>query len=88
MKISTPRNLQAIAARTDAGTDLWLANLTGSGQRLILEGIGADARIGQLDAESFVAAASDPDALVQPSTPVKGSSIELDAYAVARIRAD
>jgi hypothetical protein len=87
VKIGAPRNVQAIAARNASGTDLWLANLTGGGQRLNLEGVGADPRIRLLEAASFVAAASDPDALVQPSPPMKGSSVELDAYAVARIRA-
>jgi len=45
----------------------------------------ADARISRLDADSFVAAVADIEAMDRLATPLGGGPLELDAYAVVRI---
>ena len=46
----------------------------------------ASGRIAILDARGFVAAAQSTDAMESFETPTVAAEIELDAYAVARIR--
>ena len=82
VEISAPRNVQAFAA----GNELWLANLTAEPQRVKVDA-GLSGSLAPLDAASFRAAMHDPDTLDHSKTPFGGDEIELDAYAVARIRA-
>ncbi len=76
--------VEAIAAQTDDGTELWLANRTGTPQLVRLPGPPRDAFV--LDADSFVAAAADPHARETLATPFTSSRITLAPYAVARLR--
>jgi hypothetical protein len=84
VEISHPREVQALAVETDAGTEIWIANLKGEPQRVTLEGASAG-KIAVLDAARFVEAAGAPD-LLEKAQPFSGSAIELDAYAVARVK--
>jgi hypothetical protein len=86
LDISAPREVQGIAVKSGAGSEIWLANLTGDKKRVALEAAPAEARISRLDADSFVAAARDIEALNRLEKPLGGGPIELDAYAVVRIR--
>jgi D-apionolactonase len=86
VNISAPREIQAIAATTESGEEIWLANLTGNARRVNLHAGSTAGRISVLDAESFVAATKSPDALDRLAKPLKQFEIELDAYAVARIQ--
>ncbi len=81
VEISAPRELQAFAA----GNELWLANLMGEPKRAALDA-ALTGGLALLDAESFVAAMREPDALDRLEHPFAGAEVELDAYAVARLR--
>ena len=86
-EVSVPREIQALAFETEAGLELWLANLMGEERRVRLEGLGAATmRMALLDEESFVACAGDPDALDGVERSVSGDRLELRPYAVARCR--
>ncbi len=80
LAISAPREVQGFAA----GDEIWLANLMGETRRLKL-GAAVSGSLARLDAESFVAATQQTDALDRLARPFSGDEIELDAYAVARI---
>ena len=64
---------------------MWLANLMGEPRRTKLDA-AISGRLATLDAGSFVAAAERPDALDRLERPFAGDELELDAYAVARLR--
>ena len=86
-EVSVPREVQALAFETEAGLELWVANLMGEERRVRLDGLGgASMRIAVLDEESFVACAGDPHALDGVETSASGDRIELRPYAVARCR--
>jgi hypothetical protein len=83
---SAPREVQALAVRTLSGqSEVWIANLTGEPRRVGLEPAIASDEFAMLDAESFVASAQTPNMMDRLSK-LRGGEIELDAYAVARIR--
>ena len=85
--VSAPRNLQAVAVRREGGgLELWLANLTGDRQQFSLDPALASGRIAVLDAQGFVSAEQSADAMESFETSLSAAEIELDAYAVARIR--
>jgi hypothetical protein len=81
LAVSAPREIQAFCA----GEELWLANLTGDRRRVKLAH-RLSGSAATLDAESFVAAAEHPDALNRLARPYAGDQIDLDAYAVVRVR--
>ncbi len=83
LSISAPREVQGFAA----ANELWLANLMGEPRRVNLNG-GGLGRLAVLDAESFFAAAEHPNAFDRLERPFSADEIELDAYAVARLRTD
>jgi hypothetical protein len=83
-QVTAPRHVQALAARNGDATTLWLANLTAEPQRVTLEGIEGG-RIARLNAQSFIKAADDPDALVKPSDKREQGAIELGPYEVVHI---
>ena len=86
-EVSVPREVQALAFETEAGLELWVANLMGEERRVRLDGLGAgNMRVAVLDEESFVACAGDPEALDGVETSASGDHIELRPYAVARCR--
>ncbi|MCX5480201.1 hypothetical protein OSH08_14405 [Kaistia geumhonensis] len=76
--------IEGLAADTPEGVELWLANRTGETQTLSLPRPARDAVV--LDADSFVAAAADADALDTLGRASATSSIALGPYAVARLR--
>ncbi|BCP54797.1 hypothetical protein K32_34140 [Kaistia sp. 32K] len=82
--VETPDTIEAIAAETGDGVELWLANRTGTEQSVALPGAPRDLFL--LDADSFVAATRDPDALDTLTKPFDGRTLVLAPYAVARLR--
>jgi len=87
--ISNGSAVQAIAYRNDGGTVLWLANVTGGPQRVSLTGLPVvRGRIARLDLERFLSATSGPDGLARTEASGPVGSVDLDAYAVARVELD
>ncbi|SHG32232.1 hypothetical protein SAMN02745157_4012 [Kaistia soli DSM 19436] len=82
--VEASTSIEAIAAETDTGTELWLANRTGTPQHVTLPGVPRDAFV--LDAESFVAAGTDPAALDRLTRSFTQGETTLAPYAVARFR--
>jgi len=74
----------AIALRGDAGTTVWVANLTEERQAVELPP-SAGARLAMLDEAGFEQAAADPDFLDRTAVALPGGPLSLSAYAVARI---
>jgi D-apionolactonase len=86
---SHPGGVQALAWRDNGRTVLWLANLTGQEQSVAIAGSPAGkATMARLDLERFVTATSGPDGLAR--TEISGSvgPVDLDAYAVVRLKWD
>ena len=81
VEVSAPREVQAFAA----GGELWLANLMGEPRRVQFSA-PLKGSLARLDAESFAAATRDVDALDRLERTFEGREIELDAYAVQRLR--
>ena len=85
--VSAPREVQVLAFETEAGLELWVANLMGEARRIRLEGIGGGTmRVAMLDEESFVACAGDANALDGVERAAGDRRIELRPYGVARCR--
>jgi D-apionolactonase len=84
--ISAPREIQAVAVSWDGGEEIWLANLMGEPRRVSLQARSTAGRISRLDADGFLVAAEDADALNRLAKPLASPDIELDAYAVARVQ--
>jgi hypothetical protein len=87
-EISSPREVQAFAASSQRGEEIWLANLTGESKRVALHTALTAGRVSYLDAGNFVALADFDDALDKLAKPYSGGDVELDAYAVARLQLD
>jgi D-apionolactonase len=84
---SDGRAIQALAYRDGDETVLWLANLTAEPCLVRLEGLGStEAEVARLDAPSFAAITSGPDGFCQSERLPHPDRLELDAFAVARIR--
>ena len=77
--------VEALAARKEGQTVLWLANLTAETRKLRLGDPAGTARVSILSAESFERAAAAPDFMAVASHAIEGDSLELCAYAVARV---
>ncbi len=77
------RFVQALAAWTPAGLEIWLCNLTGEPLRLRFSE-PLSGRIAVLDEASFSEAESDP-LFMDRLAPFDGARVELLAYAVARL---
>ena len=84
---TAPERVLALAYRGEAGTTVWLANLTSRAQRVALAGLpDGEALVGRLDEANFERAASDPHGFAaSPGEAGDASALELGAYAVARI---
>jgi hypothetical protein len=82
LAISRPDLVQGLAVETDEGQDIWLANL--GAEPITIELNVSVAAMACLDAESFVAAAQNPDHL-DNLRPITGGAIILDSYAVLRL---
>jgi hypothetical protein len=83
VEISQPSKVQAVAAETDAGLSLWVANLTG--EKLKIELPQATRAGFVLDATSFATAASDTKAVENGRKSLSGTGLTLDAYGVANL---
>ncbi len=84
LRVEASSFVEAIAAETEDGIELWLANRTGAPQSANLPRAARDVFV--LDADSFLAAAADPDARTSLAAPFTGRQITLAPYAVARLR--
>jgi hypothetical protein len=82
--VTTPDTIEAIAVETSDGIELWLANRTGTPQTAALPGTPRDLFL--LDADSFVAATQDVNALDTLTKPFEDRTLSLPPYAVARLR--
>lgn len=82
LETSSPNEVVGIAIDRDGETDLWVANLTNN--TLHLDAPIKRAMMAVLDAESFVAASRD-SSFLDSQHEVSASSIELTAYAIAKI---
>ena len=76
-----------LAYESDAGTLLWLANLTPETQAVTVSGIdGGTATVGRLDSSNFVEAVTDPASFAaSPGAPGDPSRLALAPFAVSRI---
>jgi len=83
-KVTAPDTIETIAAETGDGVELWLANRTGTEQSVALPGAPRDLFL--LDADSFVAATRDRNALDALTKPFEDRTLTLAPYAVARLR--
>lgn len=87
IEISAPRDVQALAFETSGGIELWLANLRAEPRAVAVEGIDlAAARMAVLDASTFDACASGPEAFERGETKYCGGTFTLAPCAVARFR--
>jgi hypothetical protein len=81
------RAIQALAYRDGDEAVLWLANLTPEPRPVRLEGLSSkQAEVARLDAPTFPAITSGPDGFRQGERLPRPDGLELDAFAVARIR--
>ena len=80
-----PYRLQALAGRTDEGTELWLANLTSSAIEVSLAATTIRAT-SLLDADSFVAASEAADFMDRMNGGGEGSRLRLPPFAVMRVK--
>jgi hypothetical protein len=86
VKSAAPGKVAALACRGKAGTDLWLANLTGETQVAKVAGFNGGGMLRVLDEGSFMAATKNADYLSKGGKALKKiGSVELGPYAVARI---
>jgi hypothetical protein len=82
LAFSRPDLIQGLAVETDEGQEIWLANL--GAEPVTIDLNVSVAAMACLDAESFVAAAQNPDHL-DNLRPITGGAIILDSYAVLRL---
>ena len=82
-----PARILGLACAHGGGTRLWLANLTPAAQTAAVSGIASGAAaITRLDADSFVAATTDPAGFAAaPGAPGDPARLALAPFAVARI---
>jgi hypothetical protein len=85
LQVSRSDLVQGIAVRTDAGTEVWLANLGGEVLEIALD--FAATSIARLDAEAFLNAAQNPDHMTALTalTALPGGLITVNPYAVVRL---
>ena len=84
LAVEAPAALEAIAADTDGGRTLWLANRTAEPQSVVLDGAVCDASV--IDADSFVKAARTADAIDVLARPLQNGTLRLGPFAFARVR--
>lgn len=81
---SRPRDVQATALVDGDGLQVCLSNLTGTAQRVRLDGLGpAGATLRALDETTFVAACCEPEAFARQRAALTGDELELRPYATA-----
>lgn len=81
-----PERVVPLAQQTGYGPVLWLANLAATPRTVHLGGVRDDAPVAMLDAERFVGAVTAPAGFwAREARPLGGNTLQLDAWAVARI---
>ena len=83
LAISDPSAVQGLAVEGPQARELWLANLTGTEQRIALPAPAAG--IAVLDASNFAQASRTPD-LTDRLQPASSAEIALRAFAVAHVK--
>jgi D-apionolactonase len=85
---SAPGKIATLAYQTNAGSVMWLANLTGEPQKVKVTGFNGAARIHTIDEKSFGAIVKKPNYLSGPGMAMKKvSSLDIGAYGIVRINA-
>jgi D-apionolactonase len=88
-RISDPKSISAVAAKSGTKTVIVLANLTGGEQVVQCENIGGARSLKILDAKSFEQAAQDPHFFAGAAARLApGEKIKLSAFSVARLTID
>jgi len=83
-ELSDGSAVQAVAYRDGERTTIWIANLTGEPQEVIIEGLSRSrGQVATLDLDSFIEATAGPDELETEEADV--SLLDLGAYAVMRV---
>ncbi|MGI9490631.1 MAG: hypothetical protein ACR2RF_33000 [Geminicoccaceae bacterium] len=83
-ELSNGAAVQAVAYKEGDQTTLWIANLTGEPQEVIIDGLsGGRAHIATLDLDTFTTATADPDGLEVETGPI--DLLDLGAYGVVRV---
>ena len=83
-----PGKIAALAHQSKAGPVLWLANLTGEGQSIKVNGFMGAAQVHVLEEKNFDTLIRRPDYLSKASASVKKvASLEIGPYGVFRIMA-
>ena len=86
---SAPRDVQVLAARTTAGLQLWLINLTDGTQRVRVQAgksVLHDATVAVVGEDCVEQLSVDADGLSRQARPIADGPVELSAFAVARIQ--
>jgi hypothetical protein len=86
--VAPAREVQGVVAKVGDTTEAWIANLTGARRDVSLRDWPGAGSLCVLNQETFVPASKDPDAVENLSRPFTGTTLALDAYAVARLRSD
>ncbi len=82
--LSDGATVQAVAYRNKGMTTVWLANLTGEPQQVVIDGLdGIEGRVARLDLDSFITATAGPDGLKAVDAAV--GRLDLGAYAVVEL---
>lgn len=83
-ELSDGASVQAVAYKDGASMTLWIANLTGEPQEVMIDGVdGRDGKIASLDLDSFATATANTDDLETTNGPI--DLLDLGAYAVVRL---
>jgi hypothetical protein len=83
-ELSDGASVQAVAYRDGDRTIVWLANLTGEPQEVVIDGFdGRDGLIAEMELDSFIPATSGTDDLETRKAPI--GQLDLGAYAVMRL---
>jgi hypothetical protein len=81
-----PTRVLAYAVKLDGRREAWITNLTGGPVTVALEGLGERLRATLLDADHFPLACTDPERFDAQYATLSAGRLQLDAYAVARVR--
>ncbi|MGI9500280.1 MAG: hypothetical protein ACR2P3_09590 [Geminicoccaceae bacterium] len=82
-ELSDGAAVQAVAYKDGDRTTLWIANLTGEPQEVVIEGLAGSGQIATLDLDSFIAATTGADDLETNEGPI--DLLDLGAYGVVRV---
>jgi len=83
-ELSDGASVQAVAYRDQGQTVIWLANLTGEPQQIVIEGLdGKEGQLAEMDLDSFIAATTGTDDLETRKATI--GPLDLGAYAVMRL---